>query len=338
MDSTQTQKLVDLLIAQLEAGTSPWRREWDASCGDHHRNLRSGRRYRGVNPILLTLGMHRRGSSLPYWCGWGEARALGLVPRTGTKAVMVLRPQQHRRLGAARLAEPQTAARDTPFGDALAQPEATTWVSYRPVPLFNASDLVGDALPALLNHRAERVNASRRSEPERLAAAEAVLQSWPVPLDHGSERACYLPVADRIVLPVRSAFHSAAAYYATWAHEAVHSTGHVSRLARDLTGCSTSPSYAREELVAELGSVLLGDRLEIGSDLANHASYLASWINLLKETPRLLLQVLAEARRAADLIAPETPVELRGCHRANPVDAGSPSEPPSTINSGEFNG
>jgi antirestriction protein ArdC len=76
-------------------------------------------------------------------------------------------------------------------------------------------------------------------------------------------------------------------------------------LARDLSGSLSSPAYAREELVAELGSVLIGDRLEIGSDLANHASYLASWIALLRETPRLLLQVLAEARRAVDLIVPE---------------------------------
>ena len=52
-----------------------------------------------------------------------------------------------------------------------------------------------------------------------------------MPVVHGSERACYLPAADRIVLPARCAFHSAGAYYATWAHEAVHSTGHASRLA-----------------------------------------------------------------------------------------------------------
>lgn len=57
--------------------------------------------------------------------------------------------------------------------------------------------------------------------------------------------------------------------------------------------------------MAELGAVLLGDRLEIGSDVANHAAYLASWINLLKESPRVLLQLLADARRAADLICPE---------------------------------
>ncbi|MFZ9271748.1 MAG: topoisomerase, partial [Prochlorococcaceae cyanobacterium] len=59
----------------------------------------------------------------------------------------------------------------------------------------------------------------------------------------------------------------------------------------------------------ELGAVLLGDRLEIGSDTANHAAYLGGWIALLRESPRMLLQVLGDARRAADLICPERAIE-----------------------------
>ncbi|MEB3172311.1 MAG: zincin-like metallopeptidase domain-containing protein [Cyanobacteriota bacterium] len=300
--AAQSDRLVAALIALLEQGTHPWRRTWDAESSGHHVNLRSGRRYRGVNPILLTLGMHQRGSALPYWCGWGEARSLGLSPREGSKAVMVLRPMHHRRCAASAAA---AASAQVQLDDETGA-NPGVWVSFRPVPVFNAADLVGEALPALLQQRAKAAQARSRPEPERLAAAEAVLQRWPVTLVHGSERACYLPRCDRIVLPVRCAFHSAAAYYATWAHEAVHSSGHPSRLGRDLSGDVHSSAYAREELVAELGSVLLGDRLEIGSDLANHASYLGSWIALLRETPRVLLQVLAEARRAADLIAPET--------------------------------
>jgi antirestriction protein ArdC len=66
-----------------------------------------------------------------------------------------------------------------------------------------------------------------------------------------------------------------------------------------------SRAYAREELVAELGAVMLGERLEIGSDVANHAAYLASWIALLRESPRVLVEVLGDARRAVDLICPE---------------------------------
>ena len=96
-----------------------------------------------------------------------------------------------------------------------------------------------------------------------------------------------------------------AAFYATWAHEQVHSTGHASRLKRDLGGAFGKPRYAREELVAELGAVLLGDRLEIGSELQSHAAYLEHWIALLQAEPQVLFQVLGEARQAVELIAPE---------------------------------
>jgi antirestriction protein ArdC len=309
---------VAALIAQLEAGTTPWRREWDGAGAGHHVNLFSGRRYRGVNPVLLSLGQLRRGSALPYWCGFVEARAHGLVPRRGSRAVHVLRPQLHQRggnrLAADAGAEPTApGATDSGAADTAADTapgDGRRWVSYRPLALFNAADLQGETLPALLQARRLAEGAHIRPEPQRLAAAETVLGAWPVPVAFGGDRACYLPSPDRILLPERSAFHRPAGLYATWAHEAIHSTGHPSRLARDLSGGMGSGgdggrAYAREELVAELGAVLLGDRLEIGSAMANHAAYLGGWIALLRETPRVLLQVLSDARRAADLICPE---------------------------------
>ena len=64
-------------------------------------------------------------------------------------------------------------------------------------------------------------------------------------------------------------------------------------------------AYAREELVAELGALLLGQRLEIGSAMENHAAYLGHWVELLRDSPRVLLQLLSDARQAADLICPE---------------------------------
>jgi antirestriction protein ArdC len=300
--STAEEKVVASLIALMEAGTAPWRREWDGAGGGHHVNLISGRRYRGANPVLLTLGLHLRGSALPYWCGFAEAKRLGIFPRKGSKAVHVLRPQVHQR-GEAGLVE-ATAAEGP--GDGLeGKGDGRRWVSYRPMALFNAADLEGPALAGLIQARRQAAGIRRRPEPERLAAAEAVLSAWPVPVSHGGDQACYVPSLDRIQLPDRSCFHAASALYATWAHEAIHSTGHASRLDRDLTGPMGSPAYAREELVAELGAVLLGDRLEIGSDVRHHAAYLSHWIELLRESPRLLFQVLGEARRAADLIAPE---------------------------------
>jgi antirestriction protein ArdC len=292
------------LIALLEAGTTPWRREWDAAAGGHQVNLFSGRRYRGINPVLLQLGQHLRASSLPYWCGYAEARARGLFPRKGSKAVHVLRPQLH----PGRSVEAPGCA-----GEQEEKRQATSaggWVSYRPLAVFNAADLEGEALAGVVQARRAAYGLRCRPEPERLAAAEQALSSWLVPVQFSGDQACYLPATDQIRLPARTCFHSAAALYATWAHEAIHSTGHPSRLARDLSGGmgaagDGSRAYAREELVAELGAVLLGDRLEIGSDASNHAAYLAGWVGLLQQSPRVLLQVLSDARRAADLVCPE---------------------------------
>ena len=245
---TAEEKIVASLIELMEAGSAPWRRPWDGSGGGHHVNLLSGHRYRGANPVLLTLGMHIRGSALPFWCGFAEARKLGIFPRKGSKAVHILRPQLHSRK------EPGEGGEVT----------LRSWASYRPVAVFNAADLEGEALAGLIEARKAAEGVEPKPEPERLEAAEAVLGAWPVPVSFGGDRACYLPAIDRIQLPERASFHSPAAFCATWAHEQIHSTGHESRLKRDLGGAFGKARYAREELVAELGAVLLGDRLEIG--------------------------------------------------------------------------
>jgi len=320
---TPEERLVDALISLMEAGTTPWRRPWDVSTGGHHVNLLSGRRYRGGNPVLLSFGMQLRGSSLPYWCGFAEARARGLTPRRGSHAVHVLRPQlmqpreessgaglQHAnpdQTAGTRSQEASAAASDMRADDSAPGPSR---MLYRPVPVFNAADLQGEGLADLIRARRSTAAAEQRPATERLLRAEALLQQWPVPVISGGDQACYSIDADRIHLPDRAAFHSAAAHLATWAHEAIHSTGHPSRLGRDLSGVMESGdprglAYAREELVAELGAVLLGDRLEIGSDTCNHAAYLTHWIALLRESPRLLLKLLSEARQAAELICPE---------------------------------
>ena len=308
------ERLVADLIALMEAGQAPWRRPWRDG-GGAHVNLITGRPYRGSNPVLLTLGLHLRGSSLPYWCGWGEARRLNLAPRRGSRVVMILRPVRWERepVGTPTLDEAATAPANPTAADGQSDTparEPRQGIRFRPMVVFNAADLAGDGQAS--RNLAERIAGCRSRaqlqgpcESERLAAAEAVLAAWPVPMLEGGAQACYRPDLDRIELPDRGNFHAAASHLATWSHEAIHSTGHPSRLARNLGGAFGSAPYAREELVAELGAVLLGERLAIGSDTANHAAYLRHWCELLRQDPRLLLQVLGDARRAADLIAPE---------------------------------
>ncbi|QEY32078.1 DUF1738 domain-containing protein [Synechococcus sp. RSCCF101] len=275
--------LLEELIALLRAGTAPWRRPWDPRAAGQQVNLLSGRPYRGGNPLLLRLAMGWIPSARPYWCGLRRAATLGLVPRAGCRPVAVIQPLPDAGGGRCR---------------------------FRPVPLVNAADLEGPRLGRLIEARRRAAAAALLRPPERLAAAERQLRRWPVPVQHGGDSAGYDPAADRIRLPERSRFGSAEGFYATWAHEAVHSSGHPSRLNRDLQGAAADravlgPAYAREELVAEPGAVLLGDRLQIGSAMANHAAYLDAWLRLLQQTPEQLREVLQDARHAADLICPE---------------------------------
>ena len=174
------ERLVADLIALMEAGQAPWRRPWREGSGVHV-NLITGRPYRGSNPVLLTLGLHLRGSSLPYWCGWGEARRLDLAPRRGSRGVMILRPLRLEREQAglsspdgASAAEAEVTAADGEGGTPARAPRQG--IRFRPMVVFNAADLVGDAQAS--RGLAERIAGCQaqaqvlcRSESERLAAA-----------------------------------------------------------------------------------------------------------------------------------------------------------------------
>ena len=293
------EKLCAELVALLEQGTAPWRRPFQGEAG-HHRNLLTGAEYRGGNPLLLELGGIVRGHGLPLWLGGAQAKAQGWFPRKGCTAARILRPQLNKR-------EEEGINADTGNPETVLK----AWTSYKVVPVFNAADLVGgtdETAAALAQRIAAAVGQSEPKEPAaRLDAAEAILEAWEVKTVYGGAQPCYVPGLDRISIPNPEAFETREAFAATWAHEQIHSTGHPDRLARPMNGNRGSKAYAREELVAELGAVLLCQRLEIGSEFQNHAAYLASWIEVLREGPRTLFQVLSQARQAADLIAPEAP-------------------------------
>jgi antirestriction protein ArdC len=294
---TPEEKLCAELVALLEQGTAPWRRPFQGEAG-RHRNLITGAEYRGGNPLLLELGGIVRGHGLPLWLGGAQAKAEGWFPRKGCTAARILRPQLNKR-------EEEEINADTGNPETVLK----AWTSYKVVPVFNAADLVGatdETAAALAERIAAAIGQSEPKEPAaRLEAAEAILEAWVVPTAWGGAQPCYVPGLDRISMPNPEAFESREAFASTWAHEQIHSTGHADRLARPVGGTFGSKAYAREELVAELGAVLLCQRLEIGSEFQNHAAYLANWVEVLQEGPRTLFQVLSQARQAADLIAPE---------------------------------
>tara|TARA_R100001015_G_C4465257_1_gene50775 strand:- start:30 stop:575 length:546 start_codon:yes stop_codon:yes gene_type:complete len=180
-------------------------------------------------------------------------------------------------------------------------------MSYKCVPIFNVQDIRGlddEASKKLEKLIDDAVLTSKPRELDvRVKEAHDRLFQWEKQINtlvKGGDRAYYRESSDEIVIPKRYNFKNDESYLATFAHEAIHSTKHKSRLNRkDLT-------YPNEELVAELGAYIVCNRLQISNlDTMNHAAYLEAWCPMLKSDPKILFKSLANASKAADMVIGE---------------------------------
>jgi len=130
-----------------------------------------------------------------------------------------------------------------------------------------------------------------------------MMAAMPFGVEHGFEYAAYQDARDKIVMPDPSRFESREAYAATMLHEAIHATGIATRLDRDCFARYHSDREARaaEELIAEVGSMMLGARLGVGGEhIDNHAAYVQSWLKALRSDKRYIFKAAADAQRACD--------------------------------------
>ena len=276
------EQVANKLIEQLEAGAAPWQKPWEPGSIHLPHNPVSGTRYKGSNALWLEM----QGRGDPRWMTYKQANGVGAQVRRGEKGTLV----QYWKL------TDQIAVKDE-RGKPLKDAEGNT--VYRSVQLdkpkvfsavvFNAEQI--DGLPPLQ---------IKTPDWDRHERAEAVLQASGVEIRHDqADRAFYRPATDRIHLPPRESFQGADTYYATALHELAHASGHPSRLDRDLAHPFGSVGYAKEELRAEIASLMVGDQLGIGHDPGQHAAYVQSWVQVLKEDPKEILR----ASRDADKIA-----------------------------------
>lgn len=282
------EKVAEKLIEKLKEGTAPWQKPWAA--GDPGAllpiNPTTGKRYRGINAILLMS----QGFSDQRWMTYKQAAAAEAQVRKGETGT----PIQYWKF-----TEEQTRhdASGAPVLDAKGEPVKDTVKLERPrvffATVFNADQI--DGLPALQPRKEKDWNTLDR--------AEQILRSSGAVIRHGEQnRAFYRPATDSIHLPDKGQFPTADNYYATALHELGHWTGHESRLHRDLVHPFGSEEYAKEELRAEIASMILGDELGIGHDPGQHAAYVASWIKTLEEDSMEIFRAAADAEKIQDYI------------------------------------
>lgn len=143
-------------------------------------------------------------------------------------------------------------------------------------------------------------------------------QEWvcPIHAEKQSNDAYYTPNPDVIVVPNKSQFKKGLdqdsiykdgmAYYATMLHEMAHSTGSPTRLNRSMSGKFGNPTYAKEELVAELTAAMVGNSMGFDKRiLDNNAIYLDNWIGVLRKEPKFIVSVMADVNKAASMILAE---------------------------------
>lgn len=270
--STVYQEVTDSIIAQLEAGATPWLKPWKVdSTAD--KNFLSQKPYQGVNRLILGLSSMVNGFDCPVWASFKQWQSLGATVRKGEKGTKIVFyspiTKENKQTG-----------------------ESESYNCLKAYYVFNASQVDGVTIQAP-SVDVKPFNA--------IEAAELRIKLTGATITHGGDSAFYAPSVDKINVPHKSSFDNEASYYATVFHELTHWTGHESRCNRNLKGKFGNPLYAFEELVAEMGAAFLCQDYRIQGEL-RHAGYIQSWLKVLKEDSKAIFKAAALAQKAADHI------------------------------------
>lgn len=274
------ERITERIIALLEEGTVPWRKPWRGQ-EDWPKNLVSGKEYRGVNVFMLGATMY----TSPWWLTFKQAKDRGGNVKKGEKGFPCIYWNW-------------TEKKDNDSGDIRMIPFAKYYT------VFNAVQCEGIACPE---------QDSLRPSASPIETCEDILAGMPLPprVDTGRSRAAYHPVQDCVYMPESRAFESDEDYYATLFHELVHSTGHSSRLGRPgITDPIVfgSHTYAKEELIAEMGASFLCGRAGIENKvIENSAAYIDNWMRRIRKDQTLVIKAASQAQKAADYVLRRDP-------------------------------
>jgi antirestriction protein ArdC len=271
------EKLAQAIMDRLESGdTLSWVRQWFTAEAPY--NAVSRKNYRGINTFHLSM----TGFEDPRWMTFKQANEAGYKVKKGAKAIRVEFWQR--------------------FADVGEDGEETgkTGMMCRMYAVFNAEQI--DGIQSLDKEPPREVKTHER--------AEKIAANCGCPINHGGARAFYSPGSDAITVPHQKDFFNDAAYYQTLMHEIAHSTGHKSRLNRDMTGNFGTPSYALEELRAEIGSAFICKDIgitlnddEMRYHIGQHAAYIECWLSVLEGDKKKLLSAISDAGKIANLVS-----------------------------------
>lgn len=267
------------ILAAIERGADTWRMPWhhDGSPAARPINVATGVAYRGLNVLALWAAAEEAGYTHGLWGTYRCWAKLGAQVRKGERATLAVFWKR------------------TENGDAEDGDDETSFkrsrMFARGFTLFNVAQVDTYSPPEI----------PRLPESERIARAETFIAALQVPIVVGGDMAYYQPSTDTVHLPPFERFKDAVSHASVSIHEHAHASGAPHRLARDLTGRFGSFAYAMDEAIAELtASFVLADLGLAHEPRADHAAYLASWMQVLKSDSRAIFAAASKAQQAAD--------------------------------------
>ncbi|MFW5498410.1 MULTISPECIES: zincin-like metallopeptidase domain-containing protein [unclassified Maridesulfovibrio] len=276
------QRFADDIIDKLEKGTAPWQRPWKAGEFQPAFNPVSGAIYRGINQVMLSSD----GLNDPRFMTYKQAESKGWQVRKGSKSQTIVFWQMSQ---VSVMKDKDGKPERDEDGNVKAERIQLEKPILRFSNVFHASQI--DGIPEW-DGREISWNPDER--------AEAILENSGANITHDQrDRAFYRPSSDEIHLPPHAAFDSPDKYYSTALHELGHWTGHESRLDREF-GPFGSEIYAKEELRAEIASWMTSSELGISHNPEQHASYVKSWVKVLKEDPYEIVRACQSAEKIKD--------------------------------------
>ena len=299
------EQLVEFYLKSLEENVIPWEKTWQ---GSRPENPISKTRYRGINYLLLEFIATKRGYEDTRWATFNQIadkdnkyhpnQKWHLKKGSEGVPVEIAKMINRETKQSIDFVEYAKIVGDDPN-------EAKNYaVMLRTYTVFNYSCIEG--VPERTKRREHTV-----SMPALQEFCDEALKTMGVELNHYGDRAFYSVKDDKIVLPTKDSFETIADYYATRLHETAHSTGAEKRLNRDLSGRFGSAEYAEEELRAEIASSILFADLHMPTEaklLDNHKAYIQSWIEILKNDPKILFQAIKDAEKISDYVQEQAPI------------------------------
>jgi len=244
------------------------------------RNLITKRPYRGIN--VLTLSM--LGYEHNYFLTFKQVQELGCSVKKGEKSHMVVYWNYIAPKDEKVLESEDSKAKKIPY------------IEYYSV--FNIAQC--DGFPESFTIPVDR-------ETQPIPACEKIVEDMPQKprIQFKEQSAYYDPIRDFVNMPKQKNFDSDAAYYSTFFHELIHSTGYSTRLARkDLIEMSEfgSEQYSHEELVAEIGTCYLQSITGIQMQFEQSAAYIKGWLSKLQNDKKFIFSAARHAQKATDFI------------------------------------